>query len=125
MKYLNGTFVVFRAADGGIVVYDITSSSSFDKAYEMLSRLRCYGKNEMVKMIIGNKCDLCHLRQVSIADGDKFAKSHSIRFMETSALYSTNVEEAFMCMLTGEFPLYTTASSMIKGFLTCRQLAFR
>ncbi|CAN6444637.1 unnamed protein product [Victoria cruziana] len=51
-------------------------------------------------MLIGNKSDLRHLVAVSIQDGKDFAERESLYFMETSALESTNVENAFAEVLT-------------------------
>jgi len=46
-------------------------------------------------MIIGNKLDLDHLREVNEDEAEHFAKEHNMLFIETSALESTNVYEAF------------------------------
>jgi len=50
----------------------------------------------MVIMLIGNKSDLDHRRQVSMEEGEKFAKDHGLIFLETSAKTAANVEEAFI-----------------------------
>ena len=47
-------------------------------------------------MICGNKSDLTDSRAVSEESGKEFAKDKDILFIETSALESTNVEQAFM-----------------------------
>ena len=49
----------------------------------------------MTIMLIGNKCDLEHRRQVSIEEGEAFAQKHGLMFLETSARTAENVEEAF------------------------------
>eukprot|EP00456_Euglypha_rotunda_P062099 TRINITY_DN5210_c1_g1_i6.p1 TRINITY_DN5210_c1_g1~~TRINITY_DN5210_c1_g1_i6.p1 ORF type:complete len:102 (-),score=13.05 TRINITY_DN5210_c1_g1_i6:100-405(-) len=50
----------------------------------------------MVIMLIGNKSDLDHRRQVTKEEGEKFAKDHGLIFLETSAKTAANVEEAFI-----------------------------
>ena len=50
-------------------------------------------------MIIGNKCDLKDGRQVSNEEAMKKAEDTGIALMETSALDSTNVKEAFHDLL--------------------------
>ena len=44
-------------------------------------------------MILGNKCDLSDSRVVSKERGELLAGEHGIKFMETSAKASINVEE--------------------------------
>lgn len=46
-------------------------------------------------MLVGNKCDLDNIRDVSIEEGKSLAESEGLFFMETSALDSTNVKTAF------------------------------
>lgn len=49
----------------------------------------------VAKMLVGNKCDLDNIRDVSIEEGAKLAEAEGLFFMETSALDSTNVNKAF------------------------------
>lgn len=46
-------------------------------------------------MLVGNKCDLQNIREVSVDEGKTLAESEGLFFMETSALDSTNVKKAF------------------------------
>jgi GTPase SAR1 family protein len=46
-------------------------------------------------MILGNKCDMTEKRVVSKERGEQLALEYGIRFMETSAKNSNNIEEAF------------------------------
>lgn len=46
-------------------------------------------------MVLGNKCDMNDKRQVSQERGEQLAIDCGIKFMETSAKASINVEEAF------------------------------
>ncbi|XP_023225099.1 ras-related protein Rab-8A-like [Centruroides sculpturatus] len=50
---------------------------------------------DVEKMILGNKCDRNEYRQVSKERGEQLAIEYGIKFMETSAKSSINVEEAF------------------------------
>ncbi|XP_042640525.1 ras-related protein Rab-13 isoform X2 [Tyto alba] len=47
------------------------------------------------RLLIGNKCDMESKRKVKRDEAEKLAKEHGIRFFETSAKSSVNVEEAF------------------------------
>ncbi|GMH30357.1 hypothetical protein Nepgr_032200 [Nepenthes gracilis] len=51
-------------------------------------------------MLVGNKADLSHLRAVSADDAKAFAKRENTFFMETSALQSLNMENAFTDVLS-------------------------
>lgn len=46
-------------------------------------------------MLVGNKCDLESIRDVSTEEGKSLAETEELFFMETSALDSTNVKKAF------------------------------
>jgi Ras-related protein Rab-11A len=46
-------------------------------------------------MLVGNKCDLENIRDVSVEEGKSLAEAEGLFFMETSALDSTNVKKAF------------------------------
>ncbi|TNN66778.1 Ras-related protein Rab-11B [Liparis tanakae] len=64
------------------------------------SNLLDHADNNIVIMQVGNKSDLRHLRAVPTDEARAFAEKNSISFIETSALDSTNVEEAFKNILT-------------------------
>ena len=53
------------------------------------------GDNNLVVMLVGNKTDLDHLRAVPTEKGKELAEREGMYFMETSALDSTNVDDAF------------------------------
>jgi Ras-related protein Rab-11A len=46
-------------------------------------------------MLVGNKCDLENIRDVSVEEAKCLAEAEGLFFMETSALDSTNVKKAF------------------------------
>lgn len=46
-------------------------------------------------MLVGNKCDLENIRDVSTEEGKNLAEAEGLFFMETSALDATNVKTAF------------------------------
>lgn len=65
-----------------------------------LKELRDHTDANIVVMLVGNKADLRHLRAVSTEDATTFAQRERTFFMETSALESLNVENAFTEVLT-------------------------
>eukprot|EP00296_Roombia_truncata_P000621 JP436302.1.p1 GENE.JP436302.1~~JP436302.1.p1 ORF type:complete len:189 (-),score=86.44 JP436302.1:267-833(-) len=85
-----------RTGQGFLVVYSITSRSSFDEVSafrEQISRVKDSDKVPIV--IVGNKVDLEHDRQVSTVEGRELAKSFGVPFLETSAKVRINVEDSF------------------------------
>lgn len=86
----------YRGAQAAIVVYDITTRHSFDKAQEWVRELQNQGDPNVVVTFIGNKCDLESLRKVSAEEARQYCDEHGLFFMETSAKTATNVSELFM-----------------------------
>ena len=77
------------------MVYDITDQRSFENINYWISELNRIAPQDMILLLAGNKCDLINDRQVEEEDAKEFAKKHNMTFIETSALDSTNVNEAF------------------------------
>ena len=91
-----------NSSDGFILVYSIDSKESFKSTkarYDRISKLKEGQKSSII--IVGNKCDLEEKRQVSKDDAEKFCNNNNISFLETSALNSINVKEAFLCVARG------------------------
>ncbi|EFA78367.1 Ras GTPase [Heterostelium album PN500] len=85
-----------RSCEGFIIVYTITSRSSFDQVTlfkEQVSRV--LDKESVPIMLVGNKCDLEHLREVTLEEGKDLAKCLGMLHMEASARTRHNVEESF------------------------------
>jgi len=78
-----------------MVTYDITSSTSFASVKTWMKEVRDHTSQDIVLMMVGNKMDLRHLRVVNEEEGESFAAENDMLFIETSALDSTNVEDAF------------------------------
>ena len=62
--------------------------------------VRSHADADIEIMLVGNKSDLDHLRQVQTDEAKSFAKAKGIAFIETSAKDSNNVEKAFQNILT-------------------------
>nr|GLL16500.1 hypothetical protein SMAX5B_017674 [Ipomoea trifida] len=90
----------YRVAVGALVVYDVTRYDTFENIERWLKELRDQSGQNIVIMLVGNKADLRHLRAVSTDDAKAFAEKEGTFFMETSALESLNVENAFTELLT-------------------------
>ncbi|KAF9597864.1 hypothetical protein IFM89_021949 [Coptis chinensis] len=99
-RYRAVTSAYYRGAVGAMLVYDMTKRQSFDHVARWLEELRGHADKNIVIMLIGNKSDLGTLRSVSTEDAKEFAQRENLFFMETSALEATNVETAFLTVLT-------------------------
>mmetsp|Transcript_12611 Transcript_12611/g.18076 ORF Transcript_12611/g.18076 Transcript_12611/m.18076 type:complete len:216 (-) Transcript_12611:241-888(-) len=86
----------YRGAAGALLVYDITRRETFNHLTRWLEEARQNSHQNMVIMLIGNKSDLEHRRQVSREEGEAFAEENNLVFLETSAKTAANVEAAFV-----------------------------
>lgn len=99
-RYRAITSAYYRGAIGALVVYGITRRITFENVERWLKELRDHTEPNIVIMLAGNKADLRHLRAISAEDARSFAERENAFFMETSALESLNVENAFTEVLT-------------------------
>ncbi|CAG0895772.1 unnamed protein product [Cyprideis torosa] len=101
-RYRAITSAYYRGAVGALLVYDIAKHITYENVERWLRELRDHADQNIVIMLVGNKSDLRHLRSVPPEEAKSFAEKQGLSFIETSALDSTNVEEAFVNILTGE-----------------------
>ena len=103
----------YRNAVGGLLVFDITNRESFlnlDEWYEEVMKIA--DPHKPVFVLIGNKDDQVKQRQVTREEGLRFAQSHGMDYMETSAKSGHNVEESFQVL--GEKIMSMVESGEIK-----------
>ncbi|KAG7277456.1 hypothetical protein CRUP_022544 [Coryphaenoides rupestris] len=79
------TTAYYRGAMGIMLVYDITNEKSFDNIKNWIRNIEEHASSDVERMILGNKCDMNDKRQLAI--------DYGIKFLETSAKSSINVEE--------------------------------
>ncbi|KAG7262423.1 hypothetical protein CRUP_001866 [Coryphaenoides rupestris] len=85
----------YRGAQGVILVYDVTKRETFTKLENWLNELETYTtRNDIVKMLVGNKIDK-DSHEVDRNEGLKFARKHSMLFIEASAKTKDGVQCAF------------------------------
>ncbi|KAF3333327.1 ras-related protein RIC2 [Carex littledalei] len=104
-RYRAITSAYYRGAVGALLIYDVTRHSTFENAERWLRELREHTDPNIVVMLVGNKSDLRHLVAVPTEDARSFAEREGLYFMETSALESTNVENAFAEVLTSIYKI--------------------
>ncbi|XP_055741666.1 ras-related protein Rab-37-like isoform X1 [Salvelinus fontinalis] len=81
-----------------LLLYDITSKSSFDNIRAWLTEIHEYAQKDVVIMLLGNKTDMAGERVIKREEGEKLAKEYGVPFMETSAKTGVNVELAFLAV---------------------------
>jgi len=88
----------YRGAQAAIVVYDITSYSSFNKAKNWVKELQRQGNPNIVIALAGNKLDLANKREVQTEEAQSYADENGSLLMETSAKTDANVKSLFVAI---------------------------
>jgi len=88
----------YKGAHGIIMTYDITDKQSFRDIDNWLAEVEKHASENVNKLLVGNKCDLEANRQVTYEEGKAYADQLGIKFIETSAKNSVNVDNAFFTM---------------------------
>lgn len=95
-----------RASEACVLVYSITSRSSFESIKPLYHRIQQGKKSFAVSpsspdaqppmpvMLVGNKCDMVAEREVSVDEGVALARELCCEVFETSAKTGHNVDEA-------------------------------
>jgi Ras-related protein Rab-10 len=81
-----------------MLVYDVTQARSFENINKWLRNIDDHASDDVVKMLIGNKCDMDDKRCIARTRGEALAREHAIPFLETSAKNDINIEKAFFEM---------------------------
>ncbi|CAF0925115.1 unnamed protein product [Adineta steineri] len=86
----------YRGAQGAILVYDVCNRQSFRQLDRWISELDTFStKTDPIKMLVGNKIDQKDSREITYDEGDRFARKHSMLFIEASARTCEGVQVAF------------------------------
>lgn len=80
------------------LVYDITDRKSFDNLRKWVSDVDRLANKQVCRIIVGNKTDLSEKRAVRRDEGQAFADSLGVPFIETSAKTASNVQQLFIQM---------------------------
>ena len=93
----------YRNAHGVIVVYDVTNAKSFANLAQWVKEVSEFSPKNAdeapPKLLVGNKSDLEERREVTRETAEKFAKDNGMSYVETSAVATKNVKEAFVQLI--------------------------
>ncbi|CAL1292039.1 unnamed protein product [Larinioides sclopetarius] len=90
------TTAYYRGAMGILVMYDVTNMDSFNHLSYWFRNVEENASPDVVKVLVGNKCDSSNLRVVDQDQGRKIAESCDVPFFECSCKEGINIDEIFM-----------------------------
>ncbi|GIX89727.1 ras and EF-hand domain-containing protein, partial [Caerostris extrusa] len=96
-RFRSMTHQYFRKADGIIIVYDVTSETTFRNVRNWIHNIQEGAHESALILLIGNKIDLCESendRVVRTKDGVRLADEYGSLFFETSAKSGDSICEA-------------------------------
>jgi len=85
----------FNGADGMLLVFDITRSSTFSNINNWYSAAVKYGLSEIPRILIGNKVHLKDERKIILPMAEHLSKKLNAPYFETSTLTWQNVKRVF------------------------------
>ena len=88
------TNAYYRGAHGILLIYNIDDRQSFADIENWRHQINKYANEKVVKILIGNKCDMDGQRQVGYDEAKAYADDMGFQFFETSAKTAENIEEA-------------------------------
>ena len=86
----------YKGAHAILVVFDITDRDSFDHVRNWMADIDKFAKEGVLRILVGNKCDLAHSRQVSMEEAKEIANKYGIKYIETSAKDTINIDDLFI-----------------------------
>ena len=85
----------YRSACAVLLVYDVSNRKSFEKIPYWMQQVSDHAESGIQRILIANKSDLTYEREVSKNEGENLAKTHGIKYIETSAKTDKNIGLAF------------------------------
>ena len=85
----------YKGAHGILLIFDLTETESFESLKNWLIEIEKNANKNVIKLLIGNKCDLDDQRVISFEKGKDFAEQFNMKYLETSAKNDYNVTESF------------------------------
>ncbi|GJP67541.1 hypothetical protein CLOP_g24351 [Closterium sp. NIES-67] len=121
-RYRTITEAYYRNAHGILLIYDITSKSSFDNVRGWIRSIEEHSTKGVRVTLVGNKADMDAHRVISKEQGQQLASEFRVPFFETSAKADINVDDIFVCIARESKRLYDETHSLNAEKPTCVNL---
>ena len=95
-KFHTLTTSYYKGAHAFLIVFDITKRDSFEHIRNWMADIDEFAKPGVLRILVGNKCDLENERVVSENEAKEIALKYWINYIETSAKEKTNIESLFL-----------------------------
>ena len=90
----------YKGAWGIILVFSIDNRKSFENIGKWMKQIKENAAEDVIILLVGNKCDLNENRAVSYEEAKALAESHNSFFFESSAKNNININEIFIKIAT-------------------------
>jgi GTPase SAR1 family protein len=81
-------------------VFDLTDKKSFEKVQSWIHSVKEFSNLNDCMILLGNKVDLENNREISNQEAELLSERYNIKYFETSAKENTNVDEAFLNIIS-------------------------
>ena len=98
-KYRALAPMYYRGSQACVIVYDVTSMSSYKSVSAWIRELQSHAPADVVLALAANKSDLQNRSAVPVKDAKALADNIGAVFVETSAKNSMNVNQLFVSMV--------------------------
>lgn len=69
---------------GILLIYDVTNTKTWSNIRNWVRNIEANAPQTVNKILIGNKCDMTAMRQVTAQQGEQLAREYDMKFFETS-----------------------------------------
>jgi Ras-related protein Rab-1A len=85
----------YKGAHAILIVFDLSDRESFEHVRNWMADIDKFAKEGVYRILVGNKCDLENSRKVRKEEGNEIANKYGIKYIETSAKETTNIDDLF------------------------------
>ena len=86
----------YKGAHAILIVFDITEKDSFEHIKNWMADIDKFAKQGVLRILVGNKCDLENQRAVSKEEVNELSEKYGIKYIETSAKDTINIDTLFV-----------------------------